>query len=118
VVRAVGQWQRDYDRLHAGAGAGPILTRHDGGSFLILRERRAAAEPVNHRLEGTSRGIYLFCDQRRSFEEIRERFAPLPAERLRSFLDLMTGKGLMFEEDGVFLGLAVPVNGGLRPGVK
>ncbi|MEW6080027.1 MAG: RiPP maturation radical SAM C-methyltransferase [Thermodesulfobacteriota bacterium] len=107
VVRAVEQWQRDYARLHAGAGSGPILTQHDGRSFLILRERRVGGEPVNHRLEGTSREIYLFCERPRNFEEIRVRFSPLPAERLQSFLDLMTGKGLMFEDGGVFFSLAV-----------
>ena len=107
VARAAEKWRKDYEQLHAGLYAGPILTGHDGRSFLILRERRAGAEPVNHRLEGTSREIYLFCDGRRCFEDIRNRFAPMPADRLRSFLDLMVDKGLMFAENECYLSLAV-----------
>ncbi len=112
VVKAVEKWQQDYRRLHADPYAGPILTRHDGQSFLILRERRIDGEPVNHRLEGSSRKIYLFCDSRRRFEEIRDRFAPLPADRIRSFLALMLDKGLIFKDGEQYLSLAVS----MRPG--
>jgi hypothetical protein len=107
LVRAVEQWRRNYARLHAGAGSAPILSQHDGRSFLIIRERRVDGEPVNHRLEGTSREIYLLCDRPRNFEEIRVRFSPLPADRIRAFLDLMTGKGVMFEDGEQYLSLAV-----------
>ncbi len=112
VTEAVKKWRQDYGRLHADPYAGPILTLHDGKSFLILRERRVDAAPVNHRLEGISRKIYLFCELRRSFKEIRDRFSPLPADKIRSFLTMMTEKGLMFEDHDHYLSLAVSVGRG------
>jgi hypothetical protein len=107
VIQAVEAWRSDYRKLHEDPYAGPILTLHDGRSFLILRERRAGKEPLNHRLEGTSRKIYLFCEQQRRFQEIKQTFAPLAEEKIRSFLKLMVDKGLMFAEGDVHLSLAV-----------
>ncbi len=107
VEQAVRKWRQDYFRLHNDPYDGPILTLHDGRSFLILRERRIDKEPANHRLEGTSRKIYLFCEHRRPLKQIEERFSPLPPDKIRSFLTMMTDKGLMFEERGEYLSLAV-----------
>ncbi|MFW5989391.1 MAG: RiPP maturation radical SAM C-methyltransferase [Desulfosudaceae bacterium] len=111
VDRAVRQWHQDYEQLRRQASAGPILIRQDGGSFLIIRERRISEEPVNHRLEGYSRKIYLFCDLPRPLEEVCQRFAPLPADRIQAFTAMMIDKGLMFKEKGRILSLAVPVSG-------
>ncbi|MDX9820252.1 MAG: RiPP maturation radical SAM C-methyltransferase, partial [Desulfococcus multivorans] len=107
VVEAVEAWRSDYAKLHADPSDGPILTLHDGRSFLILRERRAGAEPVNHRLEGSSRKIYLSCNRQRRFSDIAETFAPLSGEAIRSFLAMMVRKGLMFAENDAYLSLAV-----------
>lgn len=112
VAQAVGRWQQEYHRLHTDPYAGPILALHDGRSFLIVRERRLDEKPLNHRLEGTSRRIYLFCDHQRRFEEIRERFSSMPADEIRLFLTMMTDKRLMFEECGRYLSLAVPAGPG------
>ncbi|MDY6822773.1 MAG: RiPP maturation radical SAM C-methyltransferase [Thermodesulfobacteriota bacterium] len=108
VARAVEEWQQDYRQLHERAHAGPILSYQDGGRFLLLRKRRIAAEAVNHRLEGTSRRIYLFCEQPRGIHEICDAFAPLPADRITGFLRMMEDKGLIFSDDGKHLSLAVP----------
>lgn len=107
VIQAVEKWRQDYQQLHAGPYAGPILTLHDGQSFLFLRERRVGAEPVNHRLEGTSRKIYLFCDHQRGFEEIKTQFASMSVDKIRSFLTMMTDKKLMFADNEQYLSLAV-----------
>ncbi len=109
VAQAVKKWRKEYEQLHVRPFSGPILTAHDGGNFLILRERRIGEEPVNHRLEGSSRKIYLFCHHRRKFAEIRDRFPAFAADQLQSFLSMMVGKKLLFEENGQYLSLAVPV---------
>ncbi len=114
VVRAVEKWEQDYFQLHSDPYAEPILTLQDGRSFLILRERRIDGAPVNHRLEGTSRKIYLFCENRRRFEEIKERFSWLPEDKIRAFLYMMTSKGLIFEDHDRYLGLAIPIRRACR----
>ncbi|MFO7761432.1 MAG: RiPP maturation radical SAM C-methyltransferase [Desulfobia sp.] len=110
VAEAVKKWQKDYEQLHSKPYAGPVLTWHDGQQFLILRERRIREDSVNHRLEGTSREIYLFCEHRRGFEEIREKFSSFSADKIKSFLSMMTTKGLMFEDGGHYLSLAIPAD--------
>ncbi len=117
VIHAVTSWQADYRKLHAEPYSDPILTLHDGGAFLILRERRITGAPATHRLEGTSRKIYLFCTCQQRFETIKDRFAPLAAAKIRSFLKLMTDKGLMFEAGDVYLSLAVPARQYAQPSV-
>jgi len=113
VTQAVNQWKQEYFELHcpphAEPGEGPILSYQDGGDFLILRRRRAGREPENHRLSGTSRGIYLFCETRRSFEAICARFSGFSAEQIRNFLAMMQEKGLMFGDKGWHLSLAAPL---------
>lgn len=111
VDQAVRQWQKDYNQIHSKPYSSPALTFHDGGKFLILRERRAGLETINHRLEGSSRQIYMFCSQSRPFNEIRDQFPSFSADNLKSFLAMMTRKELMFEEDERYLSLAVPATG-------
>ena len=114
VVQAVKQWREDYFKLHSAAhadpGDGPILSYQDGGDFLILRRRRAGREPENHRLAGTSREIYLFCETRRSFEAVCARFPGFSAEQIRNFLAMMQEKRLMFSDKGWHLSLAAPLS--------
>src|SRR6056297_3019491 len=113
VKQAVSDWRRYYFDLHKDADDGPILTYQDGGGFLILRKRRPEGNPENHRLTGTSRAIYLFCAHHQPFSAIQERFAGFSADKLRSFLQMMVNKGLMFEEKEAYLSLAVPVRQGM-----
>ncbi|SPD73037.1 conserved hypothetical protein [uncultured Desulfobacterium sp.] len=110
VAPAIRKWRKDYSLLHSNPYDGPILTQHDGQSFLIVRERRLNEEPLIHRLQGASRKIYLFCEHHRSFEEIKERFSQLQADKIRSFLNTMINKGLMFDDYDQYLSLAVPTH--------
>jgi ribosomal peptide maturation radical SAM protein 1 len=107
VISAVRKWKKQYQQLHSDSFFTPALTCHDGGDFLILRERRAGRETVSHRLEGSSREIYLFCRQQRSFKQISKRFPVFSADKLQSFLDMITKKELMYAENGRYLSLAV-----------
>jgi ribosomal peptide maturation radical SAM protein 1 len=108
VIDAVSAWKNTYEKLHEKASADPILSYRDGREFMIIRQRRINGDPQNHRLSGTSRAIYLFCNHARSFDEIIEKFSTFNEADLLTFLKMMTSKKLMFEENGKFLSLAVP----------
>ena len=110
VKNKVATWHKIYTELHQGPGRSPILTLRDGGDFLILRQRRLNSEPLNHRLTGTSRLIYLFCSHHRSLKKIRDRFPAFAEDKIVAFLKMMVAKKLMFEENDRYLSLAVPVN--------
>ena len=109
VEKKLQAWDRFYTDLHRQGARGPILSYQDGGRFLIIRQRRLNTDPLQHRLTGTSREIYLFCSSIRSIRRIRLRFPGLPEEKLMLFLKMMIGKGLMFEEKKRFLSLATSV---------
>jgi ribosomal peptide maturation radical SAM protein 1 len=108
VIDAVSAWKNTYEKMHEKTSAGPILSYRDGREFMIIRQRRINGDPQNHRLTGTSRAIYLFCNHARSFDEIIVKFPTFNETNLLAFLKMMTSKKLMFEENGKFLSLAVP----------
>jgi ribosomal peptide maturation radical SAM protein 1 len=101
-------WTRSYEALHRGATNGPILSYHDGGDFMIILERRPGGDTAMHRLEGSSRQIYLFCNHHRALGRIIADFHNIPADKITTFLQMMKAKKLMFSERDDFLSLAVP----------
>jgi ribosomal peptide maturation radical SAM protein 1 len=101
-------WSASYERLQRGPRPEPILSYRDGGDFMMIRERRLGGESAHHRLEGTSRAIYLFCEHHRPLKQIIERFPGVPADKITSFLQKMTSERLVFAEEDRFLSLAVP----------
>ncbi len=109
VKKKVRAWKTAYAELHRGPVCSPILTFRDGRDFLIIRQRRFRAEPLTHRLVGTSRAIYLYCQRHRSAKRIVARFRNVSEDRIMPFLKMMVDKRLMFEEHGRYLSLAVPV---------
>lgn len=108
VRKKIAEWKGYYERLHRGPGCDPILSYRDGRTFLVIYERRPDDEPMTHRLKGSSRAIYLFCETQRSLPEIVERFPRFGEDRLLPFLRMMVDKRLMFREGDRFLALAVP----------
>lgn len=108
VKKKVKAWNKTYAELHCGPSSSPILSFRDGVDFLIIRQRRPGAEPLTHRLVGTSRAIYLFCRRHRSLKAILGRFDRLGEDRAAPFLKMMVDNRLMFEENGKYLSLAVP----------
>ena len=78
---------------------------------MIIQQKRLSKAPLNHRLEGLSRKVYLYCEHHRSLEKILHHFQGLTQEKVMPFLKMMTDKKLMFEENGNYLSLAVPVKG-------
>jgi hypothetical protein len=109
VKKKVESWQKTYSELRQGSILSPILSFRDGRDFLIIRQRQHQADPIKHRLVGTSREIYLFCLQHRSLKNICERFPAFAEDKIIGFLKMMTDKKLMFEEKHNYLSLAVPV---------
>jgi ribosomal peptide maturation radical SAM protein 1 len=109
VKKKVRTWRKAYAELHKGPSRTPILSFRDGRDFLIVRQKRANAEPSTHRLVGTSRAIYLFCQRHRSLKRILAHFPGIAEDSIVSFLRMMVDKKLMFEENGRYLSLAVPV---------
>jgi ribosomal peptide maturation radical SAM protein 1 len=107
VKEAVLSWKKNYEKLHKTPLSAPILSYRDGRDFIIIRQRRINGNSQNHRLKGTSRAIYLFCDQNRSIREITGKFPMVNEQKITAFLKMMTQKKLMFEENGNYLSLAV-----------
>jgi hypothetical protein len=110
VKQKVAAWHKIYAELHQGPSRSPVLTLRDGGNFLIIRQRRVNIEPLDHRLTGTSRLIYLYCSQHRSLKKIRGHFPAFSEDKIVAFLKMMVDKKLMFEENDRYLSLAMPVN--------
>jgi ribosomal peptide maturation radical SAM protein 1 len=102
-------WAASYGRLQAGPLAEPILSFRDGGEFMIIRERLPEGDTANHRLEGASRQIYLFCGHHRPLKHVIERFPHVAADKITAFLEKMRAQRLMFAENGHFLSLAAPL---------
>jgi ribosomal peptide maturation radical SAM protein 1 len=109
VKKRVRAWNRSYEALHRGPSRSSILSFRDGRDFLIIRQRRPDAEPLTHRLLGTSRRIYLFCQRHRSMKGILDHFPDVGEDKISPFLKMMVDKRLMFEENSRYLSLAVPV---------
>ena len=109
VTNKVKEWKKAYDELHNGPSFAPILSFRDGRDFMIIRQRRLGKEPLTHRLVGTSRKIYLFCQRHQPLTSIVIRFPEIGEGRILSFLKMMVEKRLMFEENSQYLSLAVPV---------
>jgi len=110
VRKKLSQWRAYYDRMHQAPGFEPILSFRDGKTFLIIWERRPDDEPMTHRLKGTSRAIYLFCETQRPMAQILARFPQFGEDQMISFLRMMVDKRLMFREGDRYLALAVSQN--------
>ncbi|MFZ0448754.1 MAG: RiPP maturation radical SAM C-methyltransferase [Desulfatiglandaceae bacterium] len=108
VRERVDHWRDTYEALHRSPGSGPILSYLDGKRFMVIQERRLDREDLSHRLTGTSRSIYLFCQRHRSAGDILARFPRMDGEKVVSFLNMMVKKRLMFREGNRYLSLAVP----------
>lgn len=110
VKKKIEAWKSAYDALHKGPRHEYILSLRDGRDFLIIRQKRLEGEHLTHRLEGTSRSIYLFCLHHRSLKSIVEHFPRISADKIETFLKMMVDKKLMFKENDQYLSLAVPEN--------
>ena len=105
VADKVAAWQAFHRQRQAASR--PALSYRDGGEYLIIRQERPDGPPLQHRLRGTSREIYLYCDRTRTGEDLRQRFSALPAAALERFLSELRDKRLLFSDGDRILALAV-----------
>ncbi len=105
VKQKVRAWQK-FHSDRTGKRQHPLHYR-DGSTFLIIRQERMSKAPLLHRLRGTSRKIYLFCDRPQKIESLLAEFPGVTERALRKFIDEMCVKFLMFQEDDRVLSLAV-----------
>jgi ribosomal peptide maturation radical SAM protein 1 len=110
VVERLKTWERAYEGVRNSSGGDPALSYRDGRDFLIIHQRRPWLASIHHRVTGSSRGIYLFCRSHRSLREVLGQFPNLPEDKVRSFLNSMVEKKLMFREGDRFLSLAVALS--------
>jgi ribosomal peptide maturation radical SAM protein 1 len=97
---ALGRWQR------ATGNAGLVYADH--GDKLAIWDFRPVAVRTLTILEGAGREVYLFCDQHRSWPQLRNHVAaPQLSDRaLEDFLDRMLCERLMLRLDAHYLSLA------------
>lgn len=105
VVKMIRSWQ-DFHRRRKDSSI-PALSYRDGGSFLIIRQERSQAPPLLHRLQGTSRQLYLFCATIRSLTEISEHFPGVQEKSILQFFRDLSKKRLLFREKDTVLSLAI-----------
>jgi hypothetical protein len=108
VRQKVDSWTKTYRKLHRDPGIEPILSYLNGRDFMIIRERRFGARVMTHKLKGTSRKIYLYCQSPRHISHILSAFPGFGEEKVRPFLRMMVDKRLMFREVDRYLSLAIP----------
>ena len=105
VYRKIQQWQ-NFHHMREDKKSAPLQYR-DGGTFIIIRQERPTGQPLQHRLKGISRKMYLFCHTPQSINDILEYIETIPEEPLVNFISELCQKRLMFREDNRVLSLAV-----------
>lgn len=110
VHQKIAAWQAFHARRdpHGKSPGLSPLSYRDGGSFLIIRQERLNAPCLHHRLRGTSREIYLYCQKIRERGELAQQFAAIRPQALHSFLADLAAKRLLFQEGTRVLALAIP----------
>jgi ribosomal peptide maturation radical SAM protein 1 len=107
VARELDRWQEHYHSLRKDHFPAPLLGYRDGGDFLLVRRRSENYEMETFRLKGYSRGIYRFCETRRTLGQILHEFPSVSLDKLENFISHMVDKHLMFREGDQVLSLAV-----------
>lgn len=104
VREAVAEWVK----LHEQKGRGHLLGYRDGGSFLIVEDRRFG-DFRQGRFSSEEREIYLDCTEIRSFRDVagRHRALGLSEVELRAMLQRFVEDKIMYAEDDKYLSLAV-----------
>jgi len=107
VSEKINTWRQYHARRRESALQKPLLSYRDGNSFLLIRQELADGNIQNHRLQGTSRQIYLSCMDIVSDEELFEKFPHVSAKNILTFLSDLTTKKILFCENNKYLALAV-----------
>ena len=84
-----------------------LLSYRDSGEFLIIRQELPKKPVQHHRLTGTSRKIYLACREPVATKSLLLEFNSVTEKALRTFLDDLETKKLLFQDNDNYLALAV-----------
>lgn len=109
VRKKIAAWQR-FHRSRQQAHK-PALRYRDGGSFILIWQELPDAPPFRHKLTGSSRQIYVFCNEIRTLTEIRQQFNSIKDTAILAFIDQLCQKRLMFREQDQVLSLAIRQRG-------
>jgi len=107
VRRRLALWQRQARQRGEAFPARPLLSWRQGGDFIIIRQVTPAGEVLHHTLRGTSRRIYLACDQPVTLTRLRADFPAVGREKLVTFLAGLERKRLLFAAGERYLALAI-----------
>jgi ribosomal peptide maturation radical SAM protein 1 len=97
------RWKKTYEE--AEAIGKPLLYYLDFHDVLRIEDLRGCVQSVL--IDGWIRDIYLYCDETRSFDEIRSHFPRVPENELRRTLNRLFKLRLMYAEDNDWLSLAI-----------
>lgn len=104
VHKKIQQWQNFHKRRD---NSQPALSYRDGDNFILIRQELLTGPCLHHRLQNTSRKIYLFCRNIHSLDEVCSQFPQVKKDDLLHFLNGLVSKKLIFTEDDLFLSLAI-----------
>jgi hypothetical protein len=103
------QWRESHQR---GTNS---LTYRRGPGFVVISDRRSNLEASDYHLEDREADIYLLCDAGATPTAIRKALQKkgrtgLTVEEIKEYLDALVEARLVYEEDGLYLSLAIPTN--------
>jgi len=106
ISESIENWSRDY-------ADGSTLSYRRGPGFLVINDRRPGLGGYDYSLEETEAKIYLSCDSgvtaKAAWKALQAEGAKeIELEDIEDFLGELTEMRLMYEEDGLYLSLAVP----------
>lgn len=107
VYTKVKEWQMYHEKRNASALHKPLLYYRDGGDFLLIRQELIDGTVLNHRLQGSSRQIYLYCTHIKTSETLFRKFPSISRQKIIAFLADLRKKRLIFSDGNRHLALAV-----------
>ncbi len=109
VVDKIRQWRKFYCAAE-NQSSRLLLSYRDGGNFLIIRQHLPGGRILHHRLYGTSRKIYLACEEISDLALLEKKFSGFSRENLMAFLADLVKKRIMFCQDDKYLALAIRIH--------
>jgi ribosomal peptide maturation radical SAM protein 1 len=105
VLERIEAWQADFEN-------GSELSYRRGPGFLLINDRRPGLGRCNYSLDGIEAKVYLSCDGGATPLAVWKALqgageTDISLEDIAEFLEELTEMKLMYEEDGLYLSLAV-----------
>jgi len=107
VLQKIKLWQLYHAERKQDTFKNPLLSYRDGDDFLLIRQELPNGKILHHRLEGTSRLIYLSCTHITTDKELFSNFSQIPPEKILIFLKDLQKKKILFSDKNKYLALAV-----------